>query len=811
MRLRSKAAVLLMVVFACATPGRASTFVLMSERDLAARSVAALTGWVTDIEAVADSATGGVNTYVHIEPTDIVFGSLPDGTVILREPGGRLRGQSEWIFGSAEYRVGEEVLVFVSQNPDGTLRTTGMSMGKFTIAPDDRGIPNAERRLGEGAALWDLERGQLVTEPGPEVYDLQGLLDAVRTAAPARAALQAARSLPKITPPELTRAVVREHQEAFTYLSTPSRWFEPDDGVPISYLIDGTGDVGLGAVTSRAAINDAFAAWTNVPTASIALADGGTLPQATTFAGCDGGNRIMFNDPFNEVTDPSGCSGILAVGGFCSSSETRTVNGTSFRRIRVGKITFNNGWSSCPGWSRCNLSEVATHELGHTIGFGHSTDTNATMYAAAHFDGRCASLRTDDLAAVNFVYPLSGVAPSPTATPLPPTPTFTATRTFTPTVPPPTPTRTSTATLLPPTATRTLAPTVPTPTISATGTVTLTRTATATSTVPNTPTASLPPTATPTLGPRHNVLGHVMYGSSARGVPDVMVKLNGASSDSTLTTAAGDYAFDAVPEGQWEIAAQKGSEGGAAVSPLDAAYVLQAVASLRAFDANQRLACDVTGDGQLSALDATRILQFSVGVIPRLPVATTCGSDWTFMPEPPVSQQQSVIDPAIAGGSCSDGKIMLGDLVQDAADQNFHAILFGDCTGNWGPASGAALEAPSRTAPRVRLGRPIGTRTHVQVPVYLHSAAPYHALDLQIGYDSTRLAPTTVKLRRSNDPGMLSYHAEAGLLHVAMASGEPLTRSSGILLLLEFDRLASGDPGLRLLAASVDEHPAALR
>ena len=83
---------------------------------------------------------------------------------------------------------------------------------------------------------------------------------------------------------------------------------------------------------------------------------------------------------------------MLAIGGFCASSETRTVNGTSFRRIRVGKVTFNNGWSSCAGWNRCNLSEVATHEIGHTLGFGHATDFDATMYASAHFDGRCASL-----------------------------------------------------------------------------------------------------------------------------------------------------------------------------------------------------------------------------------------------------------------------------------------------------------------------------------------------------------------------------------------------------------------------------------
>jgi len=198
-----------MAAFACAPPGYASTFVLMSEGDLAARSVAAITGWVTDIEAAAVPETGGVNTYVHIEPEEIVFGTVPDGTVVLREPGGRVRGQSEWIFGSAEYRIGEEVLVFLSQNADGTLRTTAMSMGKFTIEADERGTLTAMRRLGEGAALWDLERGQLVTEPGPETYDLQGLVDAVRAAAPVRAAARAAKLPMKIVPPELLHAAVR--------------------------------------------------------------------------------------------------------------------------------------------------------------------------------------------------------------------------------------------------------------------------------------------------------------------------------------------------------------------------------------------------------------------------------------------------------------------------------------------------------------------------------------------------------------------------------------------------------------------------
>jgi hypothetical protein len=781
----------------------------MSESDLAARSIAAVTGTVTDIEAAADPASGGVNTYVHIAPDDIVFGALPSGPVVLREPGGRIGGLSEWIFGSPEYRVGEAVLVFLSQNADGTLRTTGMSMGKFTVEADRSGVLTALRRLGEGAALWDLERGQLVTAPAPDQRSLAELIDTVRAAA-ARSNHTLTRRRPlQMVPPELSRGGTLEHHEAFTYLSSPSRWIEPDSAQPIPYLIDPTGDAGLGPVTSRAAVDDALAAWTTVPTSNLILTDGGTLAAPIAFAGCDGGNRVVFNDPFDEITDPIGCAGVLAVGGYCASSETSTVNGTTFRRIRVGKVMFNNGWSTCPGWDRCNLAEVATHELGHTLGFGHSTDPDATMYAQAHFDGRCASLHADDLAAINFVYPiLATPTPSPTPTHVPPTATHVQP---TPTPLPPTATRTAVSTTTS-TATRTLAPTAPTVTPTVPSTATATAMATSTPTPSVTATAPPPATSTPTPRPRVRVRGRVQYYSNDRGVPNVTVNLRGDTPDATQTSVAGDYEFDDVPSGTWELAAQKASDFGGAVTPLDAAYVLQAVANLRTLDGQQRLACDATGDGQLSALDAARILQFSVGTIERLPVADACGSDWSFVPDPAPMQQQSVIDPSVAAGVCDGGSIMLEGLTNEASDQNFRAILFGDCTGNWDIGSSAALDqGAAAVGVLVRLGKATTDATQAHVPVYVRTRTPYNSLDLSVTYDPSRLTPTGVSMQRAIDSGITSSNApQPGLLRVAMASAAPVRRRFGVLLTLDFT-LAAGvtDVGpVQALAANVDERPA---
>ena len=879
-------------------PARATTFVPMDEATLLRSSEAVLVGTVTAIESGVD-ADGVIYTYVHVQPERVIKGALlPEEEIVLREPGGRTEELEQRVYGAPEFWVGERSLLFLSRNPDGTLQTNSLAMGKYSVAVNAAGQATAVRDFGEGASVLIPATGGVVDAPR-ESQRLLPLLRRLRNLAHAERRVRDARRPLTPVPSELSTVTTR-FQDAYTFLgSPPARWFEPDSGQPVTYLVDSTGDVALGIANSRAAADAGLSAWTNVATASLVLQDGGTTAPGA-FNQCSI-NRIVFNDPNKEITDPVNCGGVLAMGGYCASSNSRVINNTTFNQITTGRLTFNNGWAGCALWTLCNVSEVMTHELGHTIGLGHSSDTTATMAAYAHFDSRCASLRSDDVAGVSFMYPMSGAptatptataartstptasrtptgtptrtpTPVPTVTP-PATPTGTPTRTATqvptptpswtptamptrtptavPTVTPPatstgTPTRTATpvptatpiwtatamptrtptavptvtppatptgtptrtATPLPtatpswtptamPTRTPTAAPTV-TPSATSTGTPTRTATQVPTATPSWTPTAmptrtsTAVPTVTPTATPA-GIAGLIHYYSSPTlGVSGASVQLlnltvGGGAAQTNATDLNGQFVFPGIGASDWQVQPSKAGATNSPVDVNDAVAVLEAVVDLRSLGAEQRLACDVSGDGAVDVNDAVLILQYVVALIPTFPVAEACKSEWLFIPEAAVVPNQQVTSPQVAATVCQpNGAIAYRPLAGQANNQNFCGVLFGDCLGRWRPGVGAsaAARAPSQRTASIRIGQhPRRSGRRLLVPLTI--ADNLRGFSAQVQYDAVQLTAVGVRPSGRGTGALVQANLRTpGVVTVAVASTAALPR--GETFLIEF-------------------------
>jgi hypothetical protein len=392
----------LALVLAARGPAAATVLVPMADEDLVESSAFIVVGQVIDTESV-ETRRARIETRVTLAIETTIKGHVVGETIVLRQPGGRVGGRGVYIHGAPEFAVGEDVLVFLRRTRRGTLQVNGLALGLYRIEEWADGARRAVRTM---PTVDVRELDEFVTR-------LRGLVgsgpfDAYR--APADGAADS-------DEPVTAR---------FTLLGPPgqlpARWFEPDNGLAVGLRLVNN-DAALGRRASEELVARAFATWTDVPSATIVLLNAGIGVKAESVAGgvCDDRSQIQFEDPLDEIPDLSvRCSGVLAVGGFCTRDETTRVSGRTFLRISEGDATINDSVGTClcrqnPERCSVDLLETVAHEIGHAIGLGHSSESRsesnrvlreALMYAFAHHDGRGAALNSDDIDAVTFVYPV---------------------------------------------------------------------------------------------------------------------------------------------------------------------------------------------------------------------------------------------------------------------------------------------------------------------------------------------------------------------------------------------------------------------
>ena len=407
----------------------ATTIVMPTDEQLIVKSPVIIEGTVVSSVPVQIGTRIWTETQVNVERS--IKGDASD-TVTIREIGGVLGDHFTKIFGAPEYSAGERVLLFLTPTPRGDYQTTDLFLGKFT----------ADQTL-DGRAMWirhDETAGSVLLDSdfrpihaGNIQRDASGFEQFVIDRVGGRTG---AKNYGVENP--MLRSVIHDGggerfkpSANFTLLDDPTiyRWFNFDSGGSAGWYSYGTqpGYTGGGVNEIKTAMN----AWTSYSAATIKYT---YIGSETTGGGMNvnnGRNEVLFNDPFGDISgawNPStggvvglgGINGISGTGSFTAgftydAAHTAGVHSNVYK-ISEANLTIQDNVSSSTGIPSATLAEIVAHEFGHTLGFGHSTDSTALMYPTV--TGIGPSLRADDQTAARWLYgngsstPPAGTAPN---------------------------------------------------------------------------------------------------------------------------------------------------------------------------------------------------------------------------------------------------------------------------------------------------------------------------------------------------------------------------------------------------------------
>jgi hypothetical protein len=364
------------------------------------------------IGEVADISTGVQNdrvySYIRLKVGEVLKGNHISSEIVLKQLGGEHGDLGTLIYGAPKFESGNKVLVYLDTWQDGSFRVHQMFLGKFDITQDastNRYL--VSRDQGENVQVIKRQGTTSTLVSELEAYKARiGNLYEANYLRAQRFEQEAYGDTPTLAEPPEYAGLRKSGQVSPMWVTInppqPPRWFEPDSGQSISFYVNGDGAPSANVVGDVETAINAWADGTN-----LRFTFGGETSSCS--AGQNGSITVVFNNCDNSFSRTEGCSGILGIGGISKyiPSQSKSVNGMTFYKAIEGMVSINPN-ALCNILNHCDLQETLTHELGHALGLGHTSDELATMWPITHFDSRCGGLLGDDIEGIRFMYGSGG-------------------------------------------------------------------------------------------------------------------------------------------------------------------------------------------------------------------------------------------------------------------------------------------------------------------------------------------------------------------------------------------------------------------
>jgi hypothetical protein len=415
MRSRRAAIPLLLATLCLAgLPAAATTYVPMTDEALVAQAPLAAVVEIARIGGAGSSSQEGrPATEYRARVERVLKGDLTAREITLRVPGGMgPDGIGLRIWGAPVFTEGERALLFLVPRPDGAYVISQLMLGAF------HEVRSGEQRF----AVRDLAEAQAVVPRGWKV-PAENLRDFDRFAAWVEARAHGRLVLTDYTVQADPR-LLHNLAAPFTFLRAgdgfSGRWLNFDSSGGVVFLAHQNGQPGLagGGFTE---FQSALAAWTADAGTNISYTYGGTTANTTD------PNTIAFDQ---DLGSPFSCTsgGVLGRGSSTFTAAVSPYHGQSYHTYLNAHIDTNLG-IACYFQNNASPSKAAeelfAHELGHTLGLGHSCGDAASgsctgrpdqdaaqMRAVIHNDGRGAQLNVDDRTGIAVLYTPAGASPA---------------------------------------------------------------------------------------------------------------------------------------------------------------------------------------------------------------------------------------------------------------------------------------------------------------------------------------------------------------------------------------------------------------